>query len=675
MSYQQATVLSGGLCTWIRSDGIATSALCQRSGLTLHWFKGSDRCAPRCPGCEHDAPDGVWVTTDASRAVQLGARLVGPPTVPTRQAPPSRALEATIRVPVPEGLALRPYQVAAVQYAAGKSGVLIADEMGLGKSCEAITIANHLPHLRRILVVCPATLKDNWKREIETWDIQNGQVVICDTATDVPGEIQERVWCICNADRLISAKKCKKDERIERGQGLWKSLMAWQWDALIIDEAHRFKNLKTGRTPRVLGTRRTRKMAASDGLAQRSSRVIALTGTPIPNRVNELWPLVSVLAPETFKRQGDFLFRYCGARQEEIIKRGGHGETVKVWNFDGASNLPELQEKLRETCMIRRLKMDVLQELPAKTRQILPIASGELDAAADAERQGWLKILPTLGAARVEALLAQALGDTFAYGQALDKLNTELENVNISTIAAERQALALAKLPIVIEHVRGVIEDTSQKVVVMAHHRVVIRALSEAFGQQSVMLSGETPMKDRQSIIEKFQTDPACRVFIGGLHAAGLGITLTAASLMVFVEADPQPGILIQCEDRIHRIGQKMPVLIQYFVVDSSIESLIIACALRKQNIIDQALDGPALAKRPRKLWPKATDAQRATASETLAAWMPLPASMRERVGILVKEIGKRLTKRSLTDGEIWLCLKLARENRRLLPSRIATKL
>jgi len=732
----------------------------KKDGMVFHWSTGDQRCPPRCSACEAGLPSFVWFTRDPTIASKTGLELSPSAKALVARTPgqleASRADSAMVRVPLPPGRVLRPYQLAAVAYAATRKGVLIGDEMGIGKSIEAIAIANTMSATSRILVICPASLKANWRKEIMLWDAHNPRVTLCEEGQDVPDPAPGREWCVTNAERLIStrartaesvsakiapdregkrlAKLVKLDQRqrilwvawpdvpkpdfpegvlysvgyspgelvfashpgpiivrvppggvgqvilqdqpfgwthvigdtshnlagAERAGNLWQILMATTWDLLILDEAHRFVNLKASTSERVLGVRRGRKREAALGIAQRSNRILALTGTPIPNRVRNLWALISVLAPDVFRKEGDFLFRYCGPTRDKIYVKGGRGKQIEVMNFDGATNLDELQERLRSVLMIRRLKKDVLADLPEKTRQILPLSGDKIRDAADAEREAWLKLVPSMSDTVLEAMLAEAVGDSFAFEQALTRLQTDLSGIDAKAIAKERQATALAKVPLVVEHVRDALEASPRKVVIAAHHQSVIRALEEAFGPMAVSLYGETPVKDRQAVVDRFQTDPKIRVFIAGMHAAGVGITLTAADLMVFAEGDWLPWVLLQMEDRIHRIGQQFPVLIQYLVVDGSIEALVIASALQKQFVIDRALD--AQPEGTRKEYPKATELQRVSAKLALDGWK-MPGSLPERVSKFIEPMLARAAKRPLTDGEVWLCQQIAIQN------------
>jgi hypothetical protein len=152
-----------------------------------------------------------------------------------------------------------------------------------------------------------------------------------------------------------------------------------------------------------------------------------------------------------------------------------------------------------------------------------------------------------------------------------------------------RHATAVAKLPQVIEYLHTALDDSEDKIVVMAHHHDVVNAIAREFGDLAVVLTGET--NDRQTPVDRFQNDPGCRLFIGSIRAAGVGITLTAASHVVFAELDWTPGNISQAEDRCHRIGQRESVLVQHLVLDGSLDARMAKVVVDKQEVIDQALD------------------------------------------------------------------------------------
>ena len=667
-------VCTGGIFRLVLGPSYSRVAL-EKEGFDLH----RDFPGCRCAACRASVvvEPGSIVTADVTRALLTGWKLFAseqpedlPPVVASSEA-----------VPVPPGMTLRAYQLAAVEFARARFSkknqhVLIADDMGLGKTCTSIAACNLHSGATKFLVICPASLRLNWEREIRMWDPFDPQVLQPRTPEDLPKTLAERTWVIVNPEILI-ASRTKTGEQVERGAGLWNCLMAIRWDVLILDEAHRFKNMQANRTERVLGKKKTRKEAAVPGLAQKSTQILALTGTPIPNRVREIWPLVSMLAPEAFPKEFDFLRQFCGAKQVEIVMRGGHGEKTKVWDFSGASNLARLQSLLRGSCMIRRLKVHVLKELPAKTRQVITLPADEFKKEADCERKAWLSLAPRMTASRGAALLAEALEDPVSYDEAMDRLTVDLEGIDVAKIGEERQALALSKVPLVVEHVKDLLEEEGRKVVVMAHHHSVVERLRDAF-PGSVCVYGSTPMAERQASVDAFQRDAKVRVFIGGIHAAGVGLTLTAATHMVFAEGDWQPGVLSQAEDRIHRIGQTGSVLIQYIVIDGTIEALVLASALRKQKIIEQALDALPGETRPRKTYPVASTTDVGWTNDVLKHWAKFPLP-NEKTNTIVAEILVRVAMRqakqarAATDGEVWLCKKIARENLRSLPGPLRT--
>ena len=153
-----------------------------------------------------------------------------------------------------------------------------------------------------------------------------------------------------------------------------------------------------------------------------------------------------------------------------------------------------------------------------------------------------------------------------------------------------RREVAEAKAPIAVDFIENALED-SAKVVVFAHHLVAIDLLVSELGDKAVKLDGRDSLAHRQDAVDRFQTDPACRVFVGGIHAAGVGLTLTAASHVIFVELDWTPGNMTQAEDRCHRIGQKDSVLVQHLVFNESLDCRIAKRLVAKQDVIDRALD------------------------------------------------------------------------------------
>lgn len=223
--------------------------------------------------------------------------------------------------------------------------------------------------------------------------------------------------------------------------------------------------------------------------------------------------------------------------------------------------------------MIRRLKADVLAELPPKRRQIIPIDPG---ADVNVVRKEW-EAFPDLKE-RIDA--AQLAGDEESYRRAVAELDG-LYKIEFTKISKLRHETAVAKIPYVIEHLRDALEEGA-KVVCFAHHRDVIAALAAEFGEMCVVVYGDTPAPERQSAVDRFQSGPDCRLFVGGITVAGTGITLTASSRVVFAEYDWRPGVMSQAEDRCHRIGQRESLLVQYLVFDGSIDAIMATRNVKK---------------------------------------------------------------------------------------------
>jgi SNF2 family DNA or RNA helicase len=498
----------------------------------------------------------------------------------------SRATDADRALPVPDGLSYLPFQRAGIAFGLDRPAVLIADEMGLGKTIQAIGIVNADPSIRRILILCPASLRLNWARELAKWLVAPRTIGIADTKAGLP----DTDIVICNYD--ITAK-------------LASALRAGAWDLLVADECHYLKNATAQRTVAVLGRPKTKKQEAVAPIPAR--RQVFLTGTPIPNRPVEGWTIFNALG--VFDHFFSYARRYCDAYQDQW-----------GWHFDGASNLPELQEKLRGSVMVRRLKADVLTELPAKRRQVIELVPNGAAAAVRAEQAAYAAHEAAIEAARLAVELAKASDDPDDYRAAVARLNDEIQ-VAFQDMSRHRKEVALAKLPHVIEHLQDAMEDGA-KVVAFAHHHEVIDGLLAAF-PEAAKLDGRDPMQARQDAVDRFQAEPSCQLFIGGIQAAGVGLTLTAAAHVVFAELDWVPGNMSQAEDRCHRIGQQESVLVQHLVVDGSLDARMAHTLVRKQAVLDAALDtlaAPATPSRDEAATESATQRQIREAAEQLTA-------------------------------------------------------
>jgi SWI/SNF-related matrix-associated actin-dependent regulator of chromatin subfamily A-like protein 1 len=433
------------------------------------------------------------------------------------------------------GGSLFPFQQIGIAFALNREAALIADSPGLGKTAQAIGVINGDLTLRKILIVCPASMRIPWQRELEKWLTRPLSVGVI----GVNGEDQDLL--LTESDVAIV-----NYDRVHR---FTKEIAVITYDLCILDECHYAKNLEAKRT-RVI-------------LQITARRRLALSGTPMLNRPIELYPVLSWLDPEHWPARDLFKFgrRYCGAHHN------GFG-----WDLSGASNLEELSVRLRSTVMIRRTKAEVLPELPPKIRTVI-------------------ELIPTAGMR--EALCRERS----AYE--LPHLRVDHAAIDWDNLAVVRHQTAIAKLPLVIDYVREMLASDTQKVVVFAHHRNVIEHLYERLRQyHPVILIGGMGPKERQASIDAFHGDAQVRVFLGNLQAAGTGITLApASSHCVFAEMSWVPAEMTQAEDRLHRIGTRNCVTVHHLVLEGSLDAMMVRVLLKKQRILDAVLEERTVVK------------------------------------------------------------------------------
>lgn len=515
----------------------------------------------------------------------------------------SSAKDADTAMAAPPGLSYLAFQRAGIAYLLAHRDALLADEMGLGKTIQAIGVANADPEVDCVLVVCPASLKLNWVREFDKWGTRGWSAVAAGNKKQ-DHLLASAPVVVINYDLLDK----------------YRSVLAQrQWGLLVLDEAHYLKNKKTKRAASVFGVSRSTAMArmfkkyipeelrmslylwsdkenylrvqmARDpaievelqGMIEPGlvgKRRIFITGTPIPNRPIELFPILQQIVPEGLgANYQKYAEKYCAARW--------HYGRLKV---DGASNLEELQTRLRASCMVRRLKKDVLPELPPKFHQLVELeASGPLARLSDRENQLDMRHHESIQALRAR-MAASADATSARYRAAVAELR-EAEAIHFSEMGKIRHELAIAKIPGIIAHIHTMLDEGCQKLVVMAHHHDVFEALHKTF-ETAALVTGATPGEQRQAQVDRFQTDAQCKLFIGSIEAAGVGLTLTATSTILFAEQDWSPGKMQQAEDRCHRIGQGESVLIQTLVVDGSLDAKLSKTLATKAAVAQLALD------------------------------------------------------------------------------------
>ena len=536
----------------------------------------------------------------------------------------SRALDGGLEVPMPDGLRLYNYQRAGVDFLYHTPRALLGDEMGLGKTPMCLGLVNRLEYrvadgvgeasggeesnlqvptaTASILVICPASLKINWVRESRRFLVRPRQIEVITAATQL-GALSKRIesgdptLVVVNPELLTKKSNYKVTEakpEVVFGE-IDTFVRGIKWDIIVVDEAHMYKNPNTKRTialfgrpaiPAKRGKAKSFPQPAIGNLV--TERAVLATGTPFPNYPIEIQPLAAYLHPE-FSGYWEFAQKYCNMHQTQF------GVDVK-----GASNMSLLQERLRSTIMIRRTKDEALPDLPPKVRQVIDFPAEGMAQLIKAESRAVEDHFNKI------TRFKTATGGTVSAAQwqaAVSTLNADLK-VSFRELSRVRAATALAKVPRCVEYIRDSLETGAiVKLGVFAHHRNVIEAYTEAFKDfGSVCLYGGMSAKKRQASVDRFQTDPDCRVFVGSIMAAGVGLTLTAASDVFFGELDWVPGNVSQAEDRFHRVTQDNVVFVRHLVVDGSLDSRMAKKLVEKQENIDAGLDNNSALDIPQTL-------------------------------------------------------------------------
>ena len=478
----------------------------------------------------------------------------------------SRAVDSNIEVPHPPGLDYLPYQKAGISYCLQRKDTLVGDEPGLGKTIITLGVINIL-RPKTVLVVAPATLSFNWKLEAEKWLVEPYDIFIPEAGMDaIPDVENRRLFVICNYEKLTNRTKGGVEQESKFAASLKRV-----WDVAVFDESHALKNPQSKRCQAVLG---------ESGLMRRSHRTLFLTGTPMENFPKEIWPIAASICPAKFGDWWDFARRYCGLHSEM------HG-THKAWVSTGSSHLSELQQRLRSSFMVRRLKHDVLKELPPKRRQLVVLGDSQIDWSTHPEFRKWKEIYER----RYEEALArlEAAKTNAEYKAAVKALDAFI-GVTFTEMSEFRHKTALAKLPMCLNYLDEMLASTSDSIVIFAHHKDVLQKLAEHYKEDCVVLFGDTPMEERGEVVKAFQ-EGRKRIFIGGLKAAGAGLTLTRASTVVFIEIDWNPATLSQAEDRLCRFGQKKMVHVLHLVLNNTLDVNMGQRVIQKQATLDKALD------------------------------------------------------------------------------------
>jgi len=447
--------------------------------------------------------------------------------------------ELTIDIPLKKEMFH--YQKKGVAYSLDKKRLIVGDQPGLGKTVQAIATLM-AAKVKCILVICPATLRENWKRE---WKIWTGKdVMIMNDRVKTTWHTYYKVG-MCNVF-IVNYESLKKyfvesinkpeDKPLRLNHIKFRELIDL-FDAVIIDEVHRCKDGRTQQAKFVMGITRGKEW------------VLALTGTPVVNKPIDLIPQLYIIGKlDVFGSYKGFVDRYCQG-------------------YNQASNLKELNFLMHKYCFYRREKTEVLKDLPDKMRNIVRV---EIKNRAEYHK--------------AEQHLVDYLKENLKKSDG--EITKALRGETMVLIGILKKISARGKVEEVLEHIQEVVE-AGEKVVVFAWHKEMVQELKKNI-PGAVTIVGDDSMDQRQKSVDDFQSDPKTQVIICNIKSGGVGITLTASSRVVFIELPWHPADCEQCEDRCHRIGQKDSVQCTYFLGHETIDEYIYNIIEKKRNIVNQ---------------------------------------------------------------------------------------
>lgn len=435
---------------------------------------------------------------------------------------------------------LYPHQIEGIAFLLGRRRALLADDMGLGKTRQSVLAMVEAEAEGPYLVICPASVKRNWSREIQLV-LSTAEPAIVGPAPLPPNDFQD--WVIINYEIL--------------GKHL-EELLAFEWKGVVFDEAHYLKNHRS---------QRSRNAAKLVKAIQHEPIVHALTGTPMTNRPRDLFPLLRLMNHPLGKSFLSFAKRYCDAYQ------GDFGLVA-----DGASNIEELTVQLHGV-MLRRTKNEVL-DLPPKVRTWLDV---ELHPYAIQHFNNAVREFLT----------------KFDAPESIDAIEDQPEHFErrraVGRLTTARRKLAFAKCRHTIKFVENALEQ-GEKVILFTTFLNTLERFHKHFGDRAVFVFGEVPAEERQNRVDQFQNDESVRLFIANMHVAGVGINLTAGRQVVFNDLDWVPANHWQAEDRAYRIGQTGTVNVTYMIARGTVDEFVKTVLETKAALMDSVVEGKLLA-------------------------------------------------------------------------------
>jgi SWI/SNF-related matrix-associated actin-dependent regulator 1 of chromatin subfamily A len=407
---------------------------------------------------------------------------------------------------------------------------LLADDMGLGKTRQALAFISHCQPAR-VLVVCPSYLRYHWKHALHEWIGLESQLV------KKGNEHLEEDVCVVSYDMLHAL-----------------NIPGGIFDVVVCDESHYVKSRKTKRTK------------AITPLVRSAKRALLITGTPALNRPIELFSQLYMLRPSYIKNYTSYAARYCNGKS-----------TPFGYDDRGSSNSHELNWVLKKGFMVRRLKRDVLTQLPAKTRHTIWLEVKGKDLK-DIERGfvEWKRLNSTIY--KLPSGSEKQRLEIFERQKVISQLFT---------------ATSVAKCQAIVDWIMDAL-DEGRSFIFFAYHRIVLDAVEEAVAAKNIKymrIDGSTSAEKRQANVEAFQANDSIRIAILSIMAAGTGVTLTRVSECVFGELYWVPGVMIQAEDRVHRISQTEKVEIKYLLGTNTLDTYVHPNLCKKLATLDTLVD------------------------------------------------------------------------------------
>ena len=436
---------------------------------------------------------------------------------------------------------LLPYQLDGIAFAVGAGRAILADDMGLGKTIQGIGVAELLAKevdIRRVLVVCPASLKSQWRSEVGKFSNRTCQLVM--------GSGQERA-ALYQSDAFFTV--CNY-EQVMRDLSAIESV---SWDLIILDEGQRIKNWES-KTSQVIR-------------ALRSQFALVLSGTPLENRLDELYTVVQFVDDCRLGPAYRFFHKH------RVVDDRGRAV--------GYQKLDELRNAL-SPILLRRTRAEVAKQLPDRTDEVirirptaeqLEISNSQLTIAARIAAKSFLTEMDLLRLQKALLLARMSADSTFLIDKKEPEFSSKLERLG--------------------ELLSSLIEVPDRKIVLFSEWRTMLDRIEiklDALGCDYVRLDGQVPQKQRAAIVKKFQDDANCRVILM-TNAGSTGLNLQSANTVINVDLPWNPAVLEQRIARAHRMGQKNPVTVYKLVTEETIEERLLETLESKQDLADAALD------------------------------------------------------------------------------------